>query len=85
MKFCNAAKSLYLDTDAFGISLRAGLFLVKDDMNCGHDELLDNALIPHQIALPAKAYLVLSGTTVTHNARILGFYIGKKNFVNTVL
>ena len=54
MKFYDAAKSLYLKTDASGISLEAGLLQVKDGMNCGEDEVLTNtALFP--IAFTSKS------------------------------
>ena len=42
MKFYNALKPLYLETDASGIGLGADLLKVRDHMNCRHDEVPDN-------------------------------------------
>ena len=35
MKFQNASRPLYLETDATGVGLRARLLQVSDGMNCG--------------------------------------------------
>ena len=43
MKFYDTPKSLYLETDASGVSLGARLLHIRDGMNCGCDELPDNA------------------------------------------
>ena len=43
MKFYGASRSLYLETDASGINLGARLLQVRDGMNCGHDDILDDA------------------------------------------
>ena len=45
MKFYDAARPLYLENNAFGIGLGAGLLLVRNGMNCGHDEIPDNAVL----------------------------------------
>ena len=37
MKFYDASRSLYLETDASGVSLRAELMLVREEQNCGHE------------------------------------------------
>ena len=42
MKFYDASRPLYLETDELGVGLRAGLLQVMDGMNCGHDEVPDN-------------------------------------------
>ena len=44
MKFYVVAKPLYLDTGTSGISLGARLLQV-DGMNCGCDEIPDNAML----------------------------------------
>ena len=61
MKFYYAARSLYWETDASGISLEGGLLQVWDGMNCRCNETSDNAMLL-QLHLPAKAYLVQCGT-----------------------
>ena len=40
---------LYLKGDASGVSLGARLLQVRDGMNCGHDEVPNNAIL-HPIA-----------------------------------
>ena len=45
MKFYGVARHLYLETDASGISLGAGLLQVRDGINCGHDEIPDNTIL----------------------------------------
>ena len=42
MKFYDALKHLYLETDASSIDLEAGLLQVRKDMNCGHNDVSDN-------------------------------------------
>ena len=42
MKFYDASRLLYLETDASGIGLRAGLLQVWDGMNCGCNEVPEN-------------------------------------------
>ena len=43
MKFYNALKPQYLQTDASGIGLGSGFVQVRVGMNCGNDELPDSA------------------------------------------
>ena len=45
MKFYDVARPLFLETDASGIGFGAGLLQVRDGMNCGHDEVPDNAIL----------------------------------------
>ena len=45
MKFYDASRLLYLETNASGAGLRAGLLQVRDSMNCGHDKMPDNATL----------------------------------------
>ena len=62
MKFYDTFGPLYLKPDASGGGLRARSLQVRDGMNCGHNEVSDNAtLCP--IALASKKCLLLSGTT----------------------
>ena len=49
MRFYNALKLLYLETDVSGISLGAGLLQVREGINCRHYEVPDNAS-PHTSA-----------------------------------
>ena len=45
MKFYDALKALYLETDASLIGLRAGLLRVREGMNCGHHEVTGNSTL----------------------------------------
>ena len=54
MKFHNALKPLYLDMDASGIGLQTSLLQMREGMNLGHDEVLDN-LILQPIAFVSKS------------------------------
>ena len=45
MKFYDTSRLLYLETDASGIGLGARLLQVRHAMNCGHDEVPDNATL----------------------------------------
>ena len=42
MKVCDVSRPLYLEKDASGVSLGAGLLQVREGINCGHDEVPDN-------------------------------------------
>ena len=44
-KFCNTGRPLYLETNAYGISLGTRVLWVRDGMNCWHDEISDNAIL----------------------------------------
>ena len=44
IKFCDAARPLFLDTDASGISLGTRLLHVRDGMNYRHSKAQDNAI-----------------------------------------
>ena len=74
MKFYDASGPLYLETDASGVSLRARLLQVREGMNCGHDEVPDNASVC-QITFASKAYRVSSGTAPILNGKPLEHYI----------
>ena len=56
VKFHNASRSLYLETDASGTCLGTRLLQVWDGMNYGHDEVLHNATL-HSIAFISKRLL----------------------------
>ena len=53
IRFYHTYRALYLETDASGISLGTSLLQVRDDINCGHGEVLDNATL-YPIALARK-------------------------------
>ena len=53
MKFFDTARPLYLETDESKIGLGVVLLQVRDSMNCGHDEILDNTVL-QPIAFPSK-------------------------------
>ena len=42
MKFYHVSKALYLETDTSGIGIGSHLLQVREGMNCGQDEVLDN-------------------------------------------
>ena len=46
MKFYDVFRSLYLETDASGVGHGAKLLQVRDGMNCGNDEVQNNATLP---------------------------------------
>ena len=52
MKFYGALKPLNLETDS--VNLGAGLLQVRDGMNCGHDEIPENAIL-HPTAFISKS------------------------------
>ena len=64
MKFFDAARPLYLETNASGIGHGARLLQVRDGMNCRHDkkQIMQYCDLLH---LQARAYQVHSGTTAT--------------------
>ena len=68
MKFYGVSRPLYLETDALGVHFGARLLQVRDELNCGCDEVADNVTL-HPIAFASKAYEVLCGTTAIWNVR----------------
>ena len=66
MKFYDTAIPIYLDTDASCISLAARLLQVRDDMNCGCDEVPDNAT-PCPTAFAKKP--IKCGVALQHGMR----------------
>ena len=59
MKFYDASRPLYMETDASRVGLVAGLLQVREGMNCGFQKMSLHA----QLHLPAKDYHVQSGNT----------------------
>ena len=45
MKFYDISRPLYLETDASGVSLGAGLQQVRKEMNCGCNDKPDNEIL----------------------------------------
>ena len=45
MTFYDISRSLYLEIDASGVSLGAGLLQLREGMNCGLDEVLNNVTL----------------------------------------
>ena len=45
MKFYDAFQCIYLETDASGIRLGAGFLKLRDNINCRHDQIPDNATL----------------------------------------
>ena len=43
--FYDASRPLYMETDVLGVNLGVRLLQVRDGMNCGHDEVPDNATL----------------------------------------
>ena len=44
-EFVAASRPLYLETDASGVGLGAGLLQVRCGMNCEHGEIADNTIL----------------------------------------
>ena len=61
-KIYDTSIPLYLEPDASGLGLGAWLLHIRDDMNCMHDAVPDNATL-HPTAFTSKTYRVLSGDT----------------------
>ena len=64
MKFYDASKPLHLERDASGVSPGAGLLQVRDQINCGQDEIPDNTAL-HPTAFASKAYPVQNSAIAT--------------------
>ena len=45
MKFYDASRPLYLEPDTSSVGLGARILQVRDAMNCGCDEVLDNVTL----------------------------------------
>ena len=54
LKFYDAPRPLFIETNAFGISSGTRLLQVRDDMNCRHDKIPDKG-IGHPIAFTSKS------------------------------
>ena len=80
MKFYNVARPLYLETDTSSISLGARLLEVRNDMNCGCDEIPDNAIL-HLIACTRKSFSSAKWHYSNIEAKALGILHGlEKNY-----
>ena len=76
MKFYDADRLLYLETDISGIGLGAGLLQVMDGMNCRQEKIPDNAIL-QPIAFTSKT--LSSAEWHDRNIEceiIIEFYIG---------
>ena len=56
MKFYDTSRPLYLETDASDVSIGDRLLQLREGMNCGHDEVPDNAT-PCPISFASKSQL----------------------------
>ena len=45
IKYYNVRKWLNLETDASGVGLDATLLQMRDDLSCGYDKVVDNAML----------------------------------------
>ena len=70
MKVYNVARTLYLDTNASSISLGAGLLQVRDSMNFGHEEILDNAILQPTV-FASQGLTSVGSWDLTWNRKIL--------------
>ena len=79
MKFDDASRPLYLETDASGADLGAGLLQVKEGMNCWHDEVPDNATL-QTIDFTTKSLLGAEWLYSTIEWEALGILHGPEKF-----
>ena len=68
IRFFNAARFLYLETETSGIGIGTGLLRLRDGMNCGHDEMPHNAIL-HPTAFTSKTFLMPHSATTMYNVR----------------
>ena len=78
MKFYDVLKSLYLKMD------RVGLLQVRGGMNCGHDEVPDNAILLLTV-LANKGLSSVEWWYSNIEWEALGILHGLKSFITTVL
>ena len=79
MKFYDAARPLYLETDASGVWLGTRLLKVRDGVNCRHDEVQDNAaLCP--VAFGSKSLLSAEQCYSNIECKVLGILDGLEKF-----
>ena len=72
MKFYDAYRPLYLETDVQGVGLRGRLLQLRDGMNSGQDKVPDNLSLC-SIAFASKSYQVVHFATVTQNEKTLEY------------
>ena len=81
MKFYDTSRPLYLETDASEVSLGAGLLQIRDGMNCGCDEVPDNATLHPNVFINKSL-----SSTERHYSNIecdaLGILYGLEQFHN---
>ena len=82
MKFYNVLKPLYLEMDASGIGLGAGLFQVREGMNCGHEKVQDNVTL-FRIVFASKSLTSMDCWYSNIEQETLG--MDSKQFVITAL
>ena len=84
LKFYNASKPLYLETDAYGVGLEAGLLQVREGMNYGCDEVTDNmTLCP--TAFASTSMMTAEWQDSNINGKHSAYHMGLRSFTITVL
>ena len=79
VKFYDAPRSLHMESDASGISLRAGLLQVRNGMTCGSDKGPNNATQP-LIAFVSKSLLITQCYCNNMECEALGMLHGLEKF-----
>ena len=79
MKFYDTSIPIYVETDASGICLEAGLLQVRGRMNCRCKDVSDNVIL-HPIAFASKSLLNTEWCYRTIEWESLGILHGVKKF-----
>ena len=78
MKFYDADRSLYLETNSSGIGPGDGSLQVRDGMNCGHDKILYNTiLVPTAFASKSLSSAEQSYSSIECEALGILHWVGK--------